>query len=100
MTEGIATSEILRVWRNDPAKFAWDAFGFAPDKWQEDYFRALSSRDNGKMRIALKACAGVGKTATEVISGYWFLTCFGEPGEHPKGACVSITGDNLKDNLF
>lgn len=32
--------------------------------------------------------------------GWLFLSCYGEVGEHPKGAAVSVTWDNLKDNLW
>jgi len=32
--------------------------------------------------------------------GWNFLSCYGEKGEHPKGAAVSITGDSLRDTLW
>ncbi len=57
-------------------------------------------RPTGVSRLCMKACAGPGKSAVLAWAGWWFLSCFGEVGEHPKGAAVSITGDNLKDNLW
>lgn len=32
--------------------------------------------------------------------GWNFLLCYAEPNEHPKGAAVSMTWDNLRDNLW
>lgn len=32
--------------------------------------------------------------------GWNFLVCYADVGHHPKGACVSITSDNLRDNLW
>ncbi len=95
----IAASNIRR-WRSNATQFAYEHFKFDPDKWQQKFFEVLPSQDVDKRRIALQACAGPGKTAVEAIAGWWFLSCNGEKGEHPKGACVSVTGDNLKDNLW
>lgn len=88
----------LKAWRKNSLKFASDVFGFTPDKWQEDVFTAYD--DPSKARIALSACAGPGKTAVLAILGWHFLSCFGDRGEHPKGAAVSISADNLRDNLW
>lgn len=43
---------------------------------------------------------GPGKSAVLAWCGWNFLSCYGERGEHPKGAAVSVTWDNLKDNLW
>lgn len=32
--------------------------------------------------------------------GWWFLLTQGERGSHPKAAAISVTRDNLKDNLW
>ena len=32
--------------------------------------------------------------------GWNFLSCYCSPGEHPKGVAVSITAENLRDNLW
>ena len=39
-------------------------------------------------------------TAVEAVLGWHRLACFAGVGEHPKGAAVSITADNLRDNLW
>lgn len=77
-----------------------EEFKVTPDKWQEAALRAFASRDPDKRRISMQACAGPGKSAVESWIGWNFLLCYGRPGQHPKGAAVSITSDNLKDNLW
>ena len=89
----------IREWRHDPLKFAIDVFGFEPKgEWQEDALGLAGTED--RKRIAMKACAGPGKTAILAILGWHRLACFAEPGEHPKGAAVSVTRENLRDNLW
>jgi phage terminase large subunit len=94
---------VLRRWR-DPVNgcvwFATEELKFVPDPWQFDLFRAMASGDRDKMRIAMKACKGVGKTAALAICILWFMVTQGEIGEHPKGAATSITEDNIDDNLW
>lgn len=90
----------LKVWKENPAQFAYDQFKFEPDKWQKEVLDVFPSQDPDKMRISLQACAGPGKTAVLAICGWNFLSCYGSPGDHPKGAAVSITADNLSDNLW
>lgn len=87
-------------WRKDPVKFVRENFKVEPDVWQAIALRAFASGDKRMMRIALKACAGPGKSAVMSWMGWNFLSCYGRPGQHPKGAVVAITGDNLKDNLW
>lgn len=91
-------SQIIKEWRNNPLKFVNDNFKITPDKWQQDVLKILP--DSKKSRIALKACKGPGKTALLAWVAWWFLGCWGDKGSHPKGAGTSITGDNLKDNLW
>lgn len=97
---GIRRDAMLRIkqWREDPVQFVRDNFKVTPDKWQENALRAFA--DPARPRIALQACAGPGKTAVEAWCGWNFLSCYADIGEHPKGAAVSITSDNLKDNLW
>lgn len=90
----------IRDWRQDPPKFVRDEFQAIPDKWQLAALDALGSLDDDKRRIAMQACAGPGKSTVLAWAGWWFLSCFGRPGDHPKAAAVSITGENLKDNLW
>jgi phage terminase large subunit len=93
-------SKKIREWREDPSKFVKDCFGVAPDVWQEEALRAFASRDPIKSRISLQACAGPGKSTVLAWCGWNFLLCYADRGEHPKAAAISITADNLKDNLW
>jgi len=88
----------VREWRTNAVKFAWERFGFDPDPWQKQWLDVLP--DPERHRMALKACKGPGKTAVLAISIWWFLTTQGEIGHHPKGAAISISRENLRDNLW
>jgi hypothetical protein len=90
----------IRHWRLDPVAFVRDNFGTEPDAWQADVLKVFPSQDKDKMRISLQACAGPGKSAVLAWCAWNFLLCYGERGDHPKGAAVSTTADNLKDNLW
>lgn len=92
-----SAATILR-WRESTRAFAYDNFKFEPDAWQADVFNAFD--DPTKPRISMQACAGPGKTAVETVCGWKFLACYGDKGEHPKGAAVAVTWDNLRDNLW
>lgn len=48
----------------------------------------------------MQACSGPGKTATLAWMGLNGLLCYGGPGQHPKGAVLSCTAENLRDNLW
>lgn len=93
-----AAQERVRRWRTDPTSFVIEQFGVEPDAWQRDVLSVFP--DPTKPRISLQACAGPGKTAVLAWCAWNFLACYAEKGEHPKGAAVSITSDNLKDNLW
>jgi len=90
----------IKQWREYPVQFVRDNFGIEPDIWQAKALNSFARSDVGSLRIAMKACVGPGKTAVMAWMGLNFLLCYGERGEHPKGACVSVTADNLKDNLW
>jgi phage terminase large subunit len=90
----------IQEWRRDPVKFVVDCFGITPDPWQVDAMRALGGDNNPARRLCMKACTGPGKSATLAWMGWHRLACFAAKGEHPKGAALSITADNLKDNLW
>jgi hypothetical protein len=96
----IGAASQIKVWRDDPLQFVRDNFKVEPDQWQADVLRVFPSQDANKMRISLQACAGPGKSAVLAWCGWNFLLCYGEKGDHPKGAAVSTTADNLKDNLW
>jgi len=91
--------QIIKDWRYNPIKFAHDNFKFDPDEWQKEALQ--SSIENGPLhRLIMKACTGPGKSAALAIIGWHRLACFASPGEHPKGAALSITKENLSDNLW
>lgn len=104
-TEALAAAAKLAYWRELPwgaCRFVQDNFGATPDAWQEELLVAFA--DPTKQRISLQACAGPGKTCGEAWCGWWFLgtqvSVDGTGYEHPKGLATSITGDNLRDNLW
>lgn len=90
----------IRDWRLDPVLFVREVFGVEPDEWQVDALRAMGGDHNARRRLCMKACTGPGKSATLAWMGWHRLLCFAEEGEHPKGAALSITRDNLADNLW
>jgi hypothetical protein len=79
-------------------KFVREVFHAEPDQWQLEVL-TLAGKP-GRKRIAMKACAGPGKTAVLAWLGWHRLACFGARNEHPKGSAVSSTSDNLRDNLW
>lgn len=97
MTPAAAT---IRRWRESALVFATEELGFVPDKWQREFLLVLPSQKKNEIRISLQACVGPGKTAVLAIANLWFIVTQGDKDEHPKGACVSITEDNLRANLW
>jgi phage terminase large subunit len=92
--------ERIKAWRADPVQFVRDCFGVTPDAWQVDAMQALGGQANPSRQLVMRACTGPGKSATLAWMGWHRLACFAAKGEHPKGAALSITADNLKDNLW
>ena len=82
----------LRRWREDPVAFVRECLGAEPDGWQSEVLAAFTNHQ----RIALKACKGPGKST--VLA--WLIWNFLLTRPHPKIACTSITGDNLRDGLW
>jgi hypothetical protein len=64
------------------------------DPAQEDFLRALVTWK--PRRYAIAASKGVGKTAGMAWAGWWFL----DTRYDPNIIATSITGDNLKTNLW
>jgi hypothetical protein len=91
-------SQRIREWRHDPIRFVREMFHAEPDAWQLDVLKMMAKP--GRKRIAMKSCAGPGKTAVLAWAGWHRLLCFATLQEHPKGSAVSITSDNLRDNLW
>jgi len=100
MTGREAAVALLGRWRDAPCQFVVENFGVEPDAWQRDALEAFASKDPAKQRISLQAATGPGKSAVLAWAGLHFLSTRGDRGEHPKGAAVSITFSNLKDNLW
>lgn len=90
----------LRAWREYPAQFVHDNFRVDPDPWQVEALNALGGSYNNRRRLMMKACTGPGKSAVLAWIGLQRLSCYGAKNQHPKGAALSITRDNLKDNLW
>ena len=90
----------IRHWRENILAFVADQFGVEPDLWQREALEAFASPDPSKRRISLQACVGPGKSALLAWCGLWFLSTQGARGQHPKGFATSITGENLKANLW
>lgn len=77
-----------------------EMFHVEPDLWQRDALEAFAAGDRERQRISMQACAGPGKSAVLAWIAWNFLLCYNSPGEHPKGAAVSMTHSNLIDNLW
>lgn len=88
-----AKKEVQR-WRRNALYASRKLFNFEPDPAQVELLDAFSDPD--KQRIAMKACKGPGKTTGEAICAWIFLAS----RPHPKVAATSISGDNLRDNLW
>lgn len=85
--------------RADCRFFARRVLQVEGDKWQDLFWGALSGPHidpTAKRQLALKACKGPGKTFAEAVGGWWWMFT----RWHARGVAMSITGDNLKDNLW
>ena len=82
----------LLRWREHPVQFVREVFGVVPDPWQARVLEAFPHHQ----RLAMKACKGPGKTAVEAWLAWNFLLTRIEP----KVAAVSVTAENLADNLW
>jgi phage terminase large subunit len=87
-----STSSHLHRWKEHPVQFVQELFGVTPDPWQVEVLEAFPHRQ----RLAMKACKGPGKTAVEAWLAWNFLLT----RDHPKVAAVSVTAENLADNLW
>lgn len=79
-------------WIERPDLFVREVFHVTPDPWQDEALRAFPTSP----RIALKASKGPGKTAVLAWLGWNFMLT----RPYVNGAAVSITSDNLRDNLW
>ena len=79
-------------WRVHPAQMVEELFQVKPDAWQAEALEAFPHT----RRMAMKACAGPGKTALLAWLGWNFMLT----RPHPIIGCTSSSGDNLKANLW
>jgi phage terminase large subunit len=82
----------LTGWIRDPVLFVRQVFGAIPDEWQADALRAIPANP----RVGMSACKGPGKSCVLAWTIWWFIYT----REDAQVMCTSITGDNLKDNLW
>lgn len=87
-----SASDNLRRWRERPDLFVREVFGVTPDAWQDEALQAFPTSP----RLCMKACKGPGKTAVLAWIGWNFLLT----RPHPRIGAMSITGDNLRANLW
>jgi phage terminase large subunit len=85
-------AERLALYREHPSVMVREMFGVEPDAWQEEVLEAFPHSP----RIAMQACTGPGKTAVLAWLGWNFLLT----RPHPMIGAASISGGNLKSNLW
>ncbi len=79
-------------WRDDPRTFVREALGATPDDWQDDVLAVVPF----KLRVALIACKGPGKSTLLAWIILWWLAT----RVSAQIICTSISKDNLRDNLW
>lgn len=82
----------LRQWREEPLTFINQALEVRLDEWQEDCVSLYQKNP----RLGLVASKGPGKTFLLAVLTWHFFFC----RKMPKVACVSISRDHLKANLW
>ena len=100
MSEICNASHVIHAYRNDIILFCKIELKLTPDKWQEKALRAFADGNHKVMRIAMRAAVGPGKSCVMAVAALWFLLTQGEAGNHPKGAALSITAENLRDGMW
>jgi hypothetical protein len=104
--------EKILEWRLDPVAFVLEVFGpgyeaekherLVLDRWQERGCATSSSTkhdwcDGSPAKgIAIRAAKGPGKSAEDAWIVWWLEACH----PYPNVAVMSITADNLRDNLW
>ena len=95
----LAVQQVMR-WYDDPLAFVRENFHkpgkpnepVEPDGWQKDALEAALINP----RVAMKACKGPGKSCVLAWIILWFLST----RQDAQIVCLSITRDNLRDNLW
>jgi phage terminase large subunit len=90
----------LQRWLADWAVAAQECFpGFVPDRWQARTLR-LIGKNVPLSRVALKACAGPGKSAVMAIGAMLSMLLMTRRDAFHVAYVLSITKDNLMANLW
>lgn len=87
----VAVDTLLR-WQDKPQAMVRELFGVEPDPWQDEVLAEFPT----SQRQAMLASKGPGKTAIEAWLAWNYLLT----RPHPNIAAVSITAENLSDNLW
>jgi len=95
------SNEKAAAWRRDARIFVRDVCKDTPDAWQDEFLAALSGIEIGGLppprpMLALKACKGPGKSRAMAWAIWWWLFT----RWHANAIALSITWDNLRDNLW
>jgi phage terminase large subunit len=85
-------ADIIRRWREAPQIMCRELFGITPDAWQDEALAAFPTT----RRMAMKACAGPGKTFVLAVLAWNFLIT----RPHPIIGMASINAQNLKSGLW
>jgi phage terminase large subunit len=84
--------DTLIAWKRKPHAMVEDLFGVKPDPWRREALEAFPHTP----RMAMKACAGPGKTALLAWLGWNFLLT----RPHPMVGVTSVNAANLRANLW
>jgi phage terminase large subunit len=84
--------DTLIAWKRKPHAMVEDLFGAKPDPWQREALEAFPHSP----RMAMKACAGPGKTALLAWLGWNFLLT----RPHAMIGATSVNAANLRANLW
>jgi phage terminase large subunit len=84
--------DTLIAWKRKPHAMVEDLFGVKPDPWQREALEAFPHSP----RMAMKACAGPGKTALLAWLGWNFLLT----RPHAMIGATSVNAANLRANLW
>ena len=88
----MAIVDDIARWRNNSALMMEELYNVTLDDWQKDAFKLY---DENEM-VALQASKGPGKTFVLAGCGTHMMLCY----SHPNVGAISITEDNLRDNLW
>lgn len=96
-------ADLISVYAEDPIFFVEDQLlkdtEFVVQEWQKKVLRQLVT-DQRVIKICMSASAGCGKTALKSWVLLWFMLTQGDGDCNVRGAAMSITRENLNDNMW